>query len=593
MSRWLFGACFALSLAGAHAHASVVINEIFVNPPGPDTGFEWVEFRNNTGGPIDLSGWRFERATSTTFAAFHTFPAGTTIAAGQHMVVGQAFVTFADQIATGTVDMGNAGSNGDAVRLVDASGTIVDTVVYGAPNDDGFVDDTGAVATSLAPRPAEGESLSRVPDGVDTDLSGDDFKRTFNLTPGLSNDVAPLDCGGPGSGVVINELLPDPPGADAGQEWVELYNASSVAVDLEGWRIEAGTSSFRVRHTFAFGVTLAPGAYLVVGGELVPEVEIVSDIELALGNATSNADAVRLADCAGLPVDTVIYGTPNTDGWVDDDGQVTENTAPKPAAGVSLARVLNGVDTNQSNVDFARESEPTPGAPNRVIEPVICEQSTGRVTINEVFPDPAGADAGKEWIELYNSGDSPASVAGWGFSAATKNFDNINVTFPGGVSIPPKGFLVIGGEFVEEADLIAVFTLGNGTGGDGVRLFDCEGDSVDTVIYGPDNDDALPDDLGVVGPPYGNPRTEQSIYRLTDGDDTNTADDWGVGSATPGASNSGSDVVAPPGGGGCCGGGAASPGGAPERGCMTAPLPLGGLELGLALVLLRRRRRSS
>ena len=38
--------------------------------------------------------------------------------------------------------------------------------------------------------------------------------------------------------VVLNELLPDPAGRDAGREFVELYNPSEVSVSLSGAVLE-------------------------------------------------------------------------------------------------------------------------------------------------------------------------------------------------------------------------------------------------------------------------------------------------------------------------------------------------------------------
>ena len=64
-------------------------------------------------------------------------------------------------------------------------------------------------------------------------------------------------------------------------------------------------------------------AYLVVGEEKVDADVFIS---LNLGNSGENADGVRLIDCNGYPIDTVIYGDDgdkkddNTDGWVDDSG---------------------------------------------------------------------------------------------------------------------------------------------------------------------------------------------------------------------------------------------------------------------------------
>ncbi|MGC9362059.1 MAG: lamin tail domain-containing protein, partial [Candidatus Syntrophosphaera sp.] len=48
------------------------------------------------------------------------------------------------------------------------------------------------------------------------------------------------------SGVVINEVCYDPVGADAGHEWIELYNAGDAEVNLEGALLLSGGSSYSI-----------------------------------------------------------------------------------------------------------------------------------------------------------------------------------------------------------------------------------------------------------------------------------------------------------------------------------------------------------
>jgi len=45
------------------------------------------------------------------------------------------------------------------------------------------------------------------------------------------------------SGVYINEILPNPAGADETEEWVELYNSNNFEVDLTGWQIKDATGT--------------------------------------------------------------------------------------------------------------------------------------------------------------------------------------------------------------------------------------------------------------------------------------------------------------------------------------------------------------
>ena len=571
------------------SEASVVLNELYVDAPGADAGLEWVELYGGGGEAVILDGWRIAAGASV-YSEGEPLPAGVALEPGEHLVIGEAPLAQIDVVAR-LPSLGNASGSADAVQLLDCAKGVVDTIVYGSPNSDGWLDDQGLVATSLAPAPPEGGSLARTPDGLDTDLSGDDLLAVAWPSPGEPNDPPPGGCGGPGSGVVINEILPDPEGVDADLEWVELFHGGGAPVELQGWVLQAGTSGFGPVHTFG-ARWLEPGERLLLGGAGVPGVD--ETIALSLGNG-GNADGVRLVDCAGLPADTLIYGSPN-DGdppFVDDSGQIAESLAPTPGAGAALQRVIDGYDTDQSAIDWVVTLEPTPGSPNPEHEPVVCVQSTDQVSINEILPDPEGEDGGQEFVELYNRGGDDASVAGWSLSVGTQGFEGRQVVIGGGHSVPAGGFLVIGGFAVPEADLVVPLSLGNGTGTDGIRLIDCAGGAVDTVLYGSSpNEDGLEDDQGSIVEPYGDPTSGRSLARGRDGLDTDTATDWVIkGRPSPGSSN---EVALQPGddpiGGGCSSPGAPrEPGTGPEvqdpqGGCSTrpgAPLLLGLLGLGL------------
>ena len=45
------------------------------------------------------------------------------------------------------------------------------------------------------------------------------------------------------TGVIINELLPNPSGPDETDEWIEIFNSNSIDIDLSGWQLQdkAGT----------------------------------------------------------------------------------------------------------------------------------------------------------------------------------------------------------------------------------------------------------------------------------------------------------------------------------------------------------------
>ena len=79
------------------------------------------------------------------------------------------------------LNMGNAGSNTDGVRLVDDNAAIIDTVIYGDVNTDGHADDCADPAVSFVLGGFSSEVIARSPNATDTNLSGADFVRTQKL----------------------------------------------------------------------------------------------------------------------------------------------------------------------------------------------------------------------------------------------------------------------------------------------------------------------------------------------------------------------------------------------------------------------------
>jgi competence ComEA-like helix-hairpin-helix protein len=61
-------------------------------------------------------------------------------------------------------------------------------------------------------------------------------------------------------GIFINEILPNPEGADETNEWIELYNSNNNEVDLSGWKIQntAGTTT-----TFTISEKVSANGFLV------------------------------------------------------------------------------------------------------------------------------------------------------------------------------------------------------------------------------------------------------------------------------------------------------------------------------------------
>ncbi len=138
-------------------------------------------------------------------------------------------------------------------------------------------------------------------------------------------------------GVYLSEVLYDVNSTDNNLEWVELYNAAPVPVDISGLLLQSAGGGAGVAYSTSLVLagTLAPGQCAVVGGPSNLGVTFfqAADFNPDLGNASnSKADGIRLATGAGGIVDAVIYGGANTDAIQDQDG-----VASAPDVGLALA----------------------------------------------------------------------------------------------------------------------------------------------------------------------------------------------------------------------------------------------------------------
>ena len=109
------------------------------------------------------------------------------------------------------------------------------------------------------------------------------------------------------TGIVINELMVEPPSGHRDGEFIELYNKGASAVNMSGWRITDGVS-FR----FPEGTVVSPGAYVIIAanksvtGAAFPQARIIGQYS---GNLSNNNELLRIEDAWGNLVDEVHYHT--------------------------------------------------------------------------------------------------------------------------------------------------------------------------------------------------------------------------------------------------------------------------------------------
>ncbi len=160
--------------------------------------------------------------------------------------------------------------------------------------------------------------------------------------------------------VVLNEFSYDDTGTDD-REFVEIFNASGVPVNIGGWqvRFDTGVTSGTLA-TIPGATVLQPGAYW-----LIAQPFWTARNQLLAANLPNTTAAIVLSDAGTITIDSVVYegyaglwptapveGDPLFPEFLSTDGFDT-----------SWSRTTDGHDTNRNTRDF-RIARATPGATN-------------------------------------------------------------------------------------------------------------------------------------------------------------------------------------------------------------------------------------
>jgi hypothetical protein len=322
------------------------ITEFLPNPVGEDSGGEVIELYNYGAQTIDLQNLILDDAD--------TWPASTNayllpqqnIAAGQYLAV---------TIPAGKFGLNNTG--GDIVTLFSSSGSIISSVVY-----------TGTAAEGKTYSLVDGAwhwtapSLGVVNPALPVEDPEDPPADDDEDDPPADNDDPPAPVG-----LIISELYPAPhPG---GSEFVELYNGTNTAVNLQSIKLAIGN---RVASLPNFD--LPSGGYYAVSG---------AGLKLPLADA---GKTIQLLSTSGELLDEVSYPKARKGesyAWFEDSFFWTQTptpnaenvllvaapkvagtqTKPKSAIKQAVKDVVSSVVAPKSNLNKGAEPSVSPSQP--------------------------------------------------------------------------------------------------------------------------------------------------------------------------------------------------------------------------------------
>ena len=443
---------------------SVIITEVLADPPEGPAGDanrdgqrdpyedEFIELYNTYFMPISLAGWSLGDAGS--LSDYFRFPPDAVIEPGSYVILfgGGNPSEFTIPVYTEDGRIGNGlTDSGESIHLIDNHGYEVSFFSQFT-----WPDDQSLVRTSP-------DSNAFVPHKT------------------ISPTKAPFSPGHLTYSLIISEVLADPPEGPAGDanrdgrssphqdEFIELYNAGSRRISLAGWRL--GASGSRSEYfRFPSDAVIEPGSYVVLFGGGNPSefiIPVYTD-DGTIGNGlTDSGEAIHLINDHGDEVSFLSQAT-----WPDDQSLV--RTSPDSSAFVPHKTL------SPTKAPFSPGHAPE-------TQPIL----TYFLIISEVLADPPEGPAGDanrdgrsnpyedEFIELYNAGPVPISLAGWRLGSPSGYFH-----FPSDAVIEPDSYLVLFGGGNPSEFTVPVYTddgsIGDGLtdSGEAIRLINNHGHEV-------------------------------------------------------------------------------------------------------------------
>jgi uncharacterized repeat protein (TIGR01451 family) len=380
--------------------------------------------------------------------------------------VGTTGIQVRDKLPTGISYVGHSASTGSY-----SSTTGIWTVGTLATNASATLTITARITTSgvFINQAEVWKSDLSDPDSTpanNSTIEDDDANTTVYFRPILINEVA-------WAGTASN--LPN-------DQWIELHNPSSVAVNITGWKLTSSGGNVNI----TLNGSISAGGFFLLERDDNTTVADISANQIYTGALSTSGETLTLRDAAGNLIDTA-----NGNGGAWPRGTLSPNYATMERQGNTeesdSAWVTNtGVTRNGTNAS----GNPIYGTPGRAnstgVSPTAVPTATlapvvipPRPLINEVLPRPGfdwnqdgRIDIFDEFIEIKNIAPADLNLSGWRLDDGL-NEGSAPYTLPD-VTLKP-------GQRIAFYGLQTNILLSDG--GDTVRLIDPNGRVYDIFTY--------------------------------------------------------------------------------------------------------------
>ncbi len=242
--------------------------------------------------------------------------------------------------------------------------------------------------------------------------------------------------------MIINEVAWMGTTNSANDEWIEFKNISGSEIDITNWQLIDQGEQIKINLVSFSENNIMPGGFVLferTDDDTIPSIKA----DLIYSGGLSNLDeGLRLFDGRCNLIDEVLA---NSD-WPAGDN-ASKKTMERDTVGLGwhTSDVINGTPKQENSTPSTIYSGPNITTNNSDINN-LDENSVPLphfypVIINEIMYDFEGSDSGKEWIEIFNSGDTSVDLTNWKFY---ENQSNHNLTIiQGSINLFAGGYAVI------------------------------------------------------------------------------------------------------------------------------------------------------
>jgi len=275
--------------------------------------------------------------------------------------------------------------------------------------------------------------------------------------------------------IIINEIAWMGTNISSSDEWIELYNPTSKAIDIDNWILKTQDENIKITLK---GTIPSQGFFLLERTDDNSAPSEKADL-IYQGALSNNGETLELVDSIGNVIDKI----DNSTKWLFGDNKTKQTMEVCPSSVLAqkttwhTSMVEKGTPKQPNSQcpesqPITIDSTPQPTTSDAILSDRSELHQVENIFINEVLPSPEGPDTENEFIELFNANNFEVNLSSWKVKdkiGSTKSYSLLENT-----KIKANGFLVLKSSQTK-------ISLNNS--GDGIELIGPNGKIIDSTDF--------------------------------------------------------------------------------------------------------------